>query len=556
MRAPLRHLERISRVGWLVSQTGCSLVFDAELPQCATTADCVELGARTPELVGSVCEDQVCVLHGATDPFGEEPCLTHADCVDAHQGNPYLCRDGACLGLKSETCPWIIHKEALLEASEVVLIGGFAGFDTAAPTRSTSLMSYQLAMDEFASKEGGLPGGPRGSKRPFVGIICQGMAPTDWAGSFAHLTEVLEVPVILAALPARELREQFEALDVASPPLFISPNSSDSSLTQLTDRGLLWHLLPRASDLSLGYAALVRAVVESVTEAPIRLAMVVNELGAMQDIAGDLTTSLELNGKSLADNQRDGTLLRIDVESALLVDQPAVGDAFPEIAEFCPQVVLALAGAEFIDQVQVPLEEQWEALGCPSRPVYVMSPTAYNSPSLYELLRTKGELSQRLIGLNFAAARDQRLNERYFLALSGSYGAAAQPGYENFYDAAYFAMLSLAAAGGDTQHHTGALAAEGLMRLIEPTGMAWDIVPKELPNFVPLLTEHDTNLYLTGALGPPVFDRSTGARLGEGSTWCVSAAGPNPVFLSDQVRFDAELGEFLGDPLVCQTEAP
>ncbi len=552
MRAPFRHLERISWLAWLLSQTGCSLVFDAEQHQCSTTADCVQLGEEAPELSGSVCQNHVCVLEGAVNPDGTEPCVTHADCVEAHRGNPYLCRDGACVGLKSESCTWVIHKEALLEASEVVLIGGFAGIDSAAPTRSTALMSYQLAMDEFSSKMGGLPGGSGGSKRPFVGVICEGLAPTDWEASMRHLTETLEVPVILAALPARELRAQFLAIDVASPPLFISPNSSDSTLTQLADRGLLWHMLPRAVDLAPGFAALSHAALGTVAESPVRLAMVVNELDAMKDVASELVTQLELNGKSLADNQRDGTLLRIDVESALLTDEPDLGDALTEIAAFCPHVVLALAGAEFIEKVQRPLEEQWEALGCAHRPRYVMSPYAYNSPVLFELLRERSEVSLRLVGLNFAGAPDQALNERYFLELAGSYPSAAQPGHENFYDAAYFAMLSLAAAGGNVQNYTGALAAEGLMRLIEPTGLPWDILPSELPNFVPLLTEHDTNLYLSGALGPPNFDRSTGARLGEGSTWCVTVSGEDPVFWSDRVRFDAELGVFLGDPLACE----
>jgi hypothetical protein len=547
---------------WLGGQAGCSLMFDTSRPQCSSSRDCLALAKTEPGLEGSSCVSGVCAVGAGQAGAGggsSGECTHHSDCVEAHDGEPFLCRDGACVGLKSGDCSYIIEADRLKDSDDVVLIGAFAGMEASQPTASVSLMSYEMAFEEFNSDYA------ESAKRTFVGVVCQGVQTGGYSSSINHLTKTLKVPVLLAALPAKELGDEFVRVFGSTNTFFLSPNSSDSQLLNINDRNRLWHMLGRASDLAPGYSALAQLVMEQVTPQPVKVAIVVNDLRAMEDMGDYVSSNLKVNGHSVADSLRQGLgdVSSIgNVQSALLSPNPDVGELLGSLKTFKPDVILALTSSEFVDTVLEPLElaaSSWDRA-----PRYVMSPYAYNLPALGELLKKKSELASRIVGVNFAGADDdslndesgdekQSLNDQYFVRLSQKMKGMAQPGYENFYDAAWFGILSVVAVGKNIPTITGDLAARGMLRLVNPppAGLARNINSNDLPDVVYRLLDGTQDYYLTGALGPPEFDIGNGSRQGEATAWCVVAEGQDVSFVSDQVRYDRDKGSFVGDPLSC-----
>jgi hypothetical protein len=171
--------------------------------QCETTQDCVDLANRQPRLAngepsvkGLVCSDKhVC------EP--ESGCHSNAECQDAHNGEPYICRssDRTCqaLILKSTEDPDTNICDVLADPDDfknenTIWIGASVIF---APG---SYQGLEMVRQDFNKLANGLPPATAtGTKRrPIAFVYCEA-DPTLEEGA-AHLVNDLQLPVVITSL--------------------------------------------------------------------------------------------------------------------------------------------------------------------------------------------------------------------------------------------------------------------------------------------------------------------------------------------------------------------
>jgi hypothetical protein len=143
-----------------------------------------------------------------------------------------------------------------------------------------------------------------------------------------------------------------------------------------------------------------------------------------------------------------------------------------------------------------------------------------------------------MVGVNYAQSTvNPQLYTEYETRLTSAYQSVAPSllaGTENFYDAVYYLLYSVAAAVAIYPPPTaavpsGADIATALMgRVIspDPGAVGYNVGPGSLSIAVPSLTTLANKISLTGTMGPPDFDRATGTRNSPTSLWCVDQGGP------------------------------
>ncbi len=513
------------------------------LEQCVTDTDCEELG---PLFADTVCEASLCVTpssgsggmsggDGGAPSGGEggEPpqveCTTNGDCIDTHFGSPYLCRDGECIPLTIPgECPIVLgagQDNKNLRTTDPIVFGAYSVVDPAAPRLSVPTLNYELAIDEVnQGTRGGLPDGNTGSLRPFIAVICSATDDPDLDASMTHLTETLEVPAIISSLYTKDLVRSFVEYGLDSETFFLSPLEADSTLTNIKDSGLLWHLLTSARDLAPAYVPLLaqtetylraeRAIPE---QEPIRVALVESKTPFLTDIADQLLSDLRFNKKSAIANQTDGNFVRIRIDSSLETPNPDLSAALVALNQLKPHVVLSIASSEFM-QLLLNLESGWlPEWGTP--PFYLTSPYQFGLSGLAGTAFTN--VHRRLLGVNFAGAEDSTLYDLYLSKLRSTYDVKfSLEGSENFYDAAYFLMYSIAGAG-DPARLTGKEVALGMSRLLSGK-TKYQVGSADVSDAVgTLVGTASSQIELIGTMGPPSFNTSTGARKGLPSVYCI-----------------------------------
>lgn len=531
----------------LLATAGCSLLYDVSGVQCSDTSDCQRLG---PAFEGTMCQRSFCVTTntgtggdggGGGDPEG---CTSNAQCIDADPyGRATACIDGECIKLIGPGCPWVIGLgEGMknLRQPAPIIIGAYAPMDDIAPSVSTYVMNYELAIDEMNREtSGGLTGGPGGSSRPFIAVLCGSIENPDLAGSMDHLIEDLRVPAIIAALNPPDLKELFNTKGLPNDVFFMSPIDADTTLTTLPDSGLLWHMLPEGQDLAVGYVALVREVEKYLRQEreldlaePIKVALVEARSQFLLDIGTKLRADLTFNGDlGTKANEDSGHFLAARTDAAAQVDDPDVTKATDALLDFEPDIVISLGTEESLVLIH-DLDARWAPTLGP-KPFYVVSPMVSGLAALTTLDAAKG----RLMGVNFAGAEDTTLYDELQRNLRLEYGAiSGLDGKENFYDAVYYVMYAIAAAGsqGDL---SGRDVKNGLARVIDmqsPT--SFPVGPGRIPDALAYLTSPNSRFALEGTLGPPSFNEITGARDGRPSYFCVA----NGERIQDALLYDPE----------------
>lgn len=554
-----RQLSALSLLVLLMAS--CSLFYQpATLYQCETRRDCVALGAGFSQ---TICEESLCVhplasggKTGSDDTGGQggsaPECATNGDCIDANYGNPYLCRAGECIALTDpEHCPIVLgagQDSENLRQPEPIVWGAYSKVDPTAPRLSVPTLNYELAIDEFnVGTRGGLPTGPGGTLRPFVAVVCSGTDEPNLDASLKHLIERVQVPALLASLYTTDLVQAFRQYGTTSDVFFLSPLEADSTLTSIDDEGRLWHMLTSASELAPAYVPLLanaeaylrrEAAVEP--EQALRVAMVEAKTPFLSDLADELMVQLHFNGMSALQNEGEGNFARLRIDSALETVNPDVSAAIVELAEMRPHVVLAVTSSEFVSLASG-LEAAWNPqLGPP--PFYLGSPYLMGVSAL--LKPPLVGLSERFLGVNFAAAADSTLYDLYLSKLTSTYDVSfSLEGSENFYDAAYFLMYAIAASEPGKSIH-GAGVAKGMLRLIDGP-QRYEMGSAQVGQTVSaLMNDSVATIELVGTMGPPRFDASTGARLGGPSIFCLEDGS----FLQNAFHYD-ELSESIeGDP--------
>lgn len=483
---------------------------------------------------------------------GESTCRTHVDCNAEGTDDPHLCLGGRCVRMRTDDpsdphrgggCVDVLGKEYLATGAEPFVFGAFTGMYPELELLVAAPTNYALAIHEFAAQGGVTIGGE--TRVPMV-VLCDGR---NVARSLDHLAHTLGVPGVVAMLQEEELKRAFEHVhrDPETNVLFLSAFESDASLVALEDRGLLWHLLGSAEDLAPVFVSLVERVEAYVKRrlglGEVRLALIDSETTFEADLGTLLHEHLRFNGKSATENGPARYVrLRIPGEERFVeVFEEIKEDYVPKVVALAPHVVVFTGGHEAV--LTLPLiEELWPAESLEPRPFYVLGPNFGEFQQLMSVALSF-ELYHRTAGVGHAAADDTTLYDEYLSALKAMFPETYIERTENFYDAAYYLIYSAVAAGNDPPLD-GAKMALGLKRLLE--GPSHFVGGRHIPAVMEALRT-EPSITLHGTMGPPAFDRETGAWHGNGSVYCLRPGKTvNEMVLRDVLRYDRETGELRG----------
>ena len=594
---------------------GCSLLLHADANQCSIDGDCAARGGgfandvcvegtcvataplssneagpdagadATMDANGDVAtqatadvanggEAEAAVADAAPEAAG---CTSNADCAPASVTHPEVACDqgsGTCLQLTTDECPLVIGDYSG-NVEPPLFFGSFATLPPNALESHPSFLNYTLAIDEF-TESGGIPAGPGNGLRMPVAIVCDDSA--DIHTATVHLQSDLHVPGILAALDAVTLRTEFVNDFGPASTFVINPFGADSTLVSpsLTTNGLLWHMLGQPGDVAPAYAAFFPEVEAYVRAAQnlassdggtvptgLRLATVTANATDAQDLATAVEAVLQWNGQSLAQNAAAGLYKSVSMDSILNgtdLSTIDVSTAVSTLVDFRPNVIVSFASSEFVKMLEV-LEYDWQSTtdaGEPNpSPFYLVGP--YNMVS-QELLDWVGAGSgaatearrKRVAGVGVAAPTDTHELVAYENRFLGAFpNGQADLGQENYYDAMYYMVYSIVGAGR-VPTLAGPNLGQGILRLL--SGNSYDEGPgSSMGEIFGALSAPNGTVSLFGADGPPDFNLATGARIGQGSVYCVSrdVSSGAPGFSYDVLTLSSSGDGGLGGTFPC-----
>ncbi len=461
-------------------------------------------------------------------------CSSNADCTPASITHSEVACDtasGTCLQLTTDECPFVIGDYSGKVAAPIYL-GAFATMPPTSPQSHPSYLNFKLAIDEFDQQ--GVPGWD--AKRQTVGlrmpvaVVCN--VEADVPAAMAHLTSDLQIPGVVAIFDTLTLKSTF--LNDPSGAFFVNAFSANSTLTTMATGGRLWHLLGQPSDHAPAYQAFmprvesyVRTLKGMPAATPLRVAAVIGNATDTTDLSEAVFNILRWNdSKSVEQNRQAGYFKSVSIESVLNGADPAQVDvdaAVEDLLAFQPHIVLSFGSFEFGKLLQVYEIRNSGGL----TPFYLLGPYNMGSDGIRTWIgagvsATTDAKRARLAGIGTASTTETRVLTAYtnrFLAKYSSGESAL--GQENYYDAMYFAVYSLV-GGGAYPKPKGSNLAEGMTRLL--SGNIYDMGPSNMGAIFGALTSTGT-IRLYGTLGPPDFSRVTGSRVGEGSIYCLNAAG-------------------------------
>jgi hypothetical protein len=520
---------------------GCSLLFHASAAQCATTSDCAARGA---DFAGLVCVSGSCVPPDAPVDAGDggdggdggtgTPCTHYADCPSTNAAHPEVACDvdrQTCVQLTTEECPFVIgdYQVSMTGSRNPIFVGAFAQLPTGEPQSDVSFVNYALAQHDFAGV-GGIPAGPGAGLRTPVFVVCNDQG--DIAGAMAHLVSDVHVPAVIAALSSKVLGATFSNVNLTSSSdapkvFFMNPFGADRTLTSLPTAGLLWHMLGQPSDLVPAYQALfprveahVRAVRGLDPGAPMKVATVTPQSTLPIDLNGAVNPALTWTGGP-ATAQNTANYLDVELSAstldALTIAQIDVKPAVSKLVAFQPDVVLSYGSEEVINLI-----ETFELTPGSTRPFYVLGPYNTGSTILITWIGNLDSRRTRFVGINYAATQDNPVLAAYQQHFLDANPTGVSDQGDNYYDAAYFTLYALVAAGraGDL---TGKSVALGMPHLVYTDGTPYDVGPTAISGVLTALTTlGTTGIGLVDTIGPPQFNNTTGARITPGDVYCIN----------------------------------
>lgn len=309
-------------------------------------------------------------------------------------------------------------------------------------------------------------------------------------------------------------------------------------------------MLGQPRDNAPAYAAFmprVESYVRTLQRLPatggLRIAAVTGNATVTQDVAEAALGVLRWNNASVEENRLNNLYKGVAIDSVFSGNDLAaidVSTAVSTLLAFRPNIIVSFAGPEFVKLLQV-LEIQWATSSTNPNPFYVVGPYNSVSKSLLGWIGLGNASAaearrMRVAGVGVASVADRHVLSAYenrFLSKNPTFQSAL--GQENYYDAMYFAVYALEAAGR-LPTLRGQDLAQGMLRLL--IGPSYDMGPSDFGSIVSVLGTPTGSLSLFGTLGTPNFVRATGARVGEGSVYCVTRdQGMNePLYAYDTLR--------------------
>lgn len=495
-------------------------------------------------------------------------CTSHAQCIKENVDQPFICKSGTCVKLTSKSCPVMIPAASaltLLKEQSPIIVGGFAKLtNPSEPHSSLSVVNWDLAFDEFNTRlNPGLPSyTPGGAFRPFVGVVCQGYVADggtkDIPGAMSLLVDQIGVTSIISSMGASDLLTAWNYTAASQNVFFMNTGSADLKLVTTSNGGMLWHMLGDPHVMATSIVALFRQMAPYVYKqrllnyqtngtdnpdaSPLKVAIVYTSTSSMVDMHDVLVSTgqdhpesrLSFNGKTWTENTVAGNTLEALIPVGAPNNDPAVVSAISRIQGFVPHIVFAL-GSDEIASVIGPVEGSWSTTTQEQiRPYYLFSQLLYNNtttfPPMVPLYASKNPpLDMRMAGVNYAQAQDSRSQENYLAYLNRLRIANPGPGLqlegsENYYDAAYYLLYSIAAAAA---RRNGTPSAADILaglttRVINTTaGVPVNVDPQQISTVVSkFFSSEPYYMALWGTMGYPTFDPLLGTRIVQTSAWC------------------------------------
>jgi hypothetical protein len=496
-------------------------------------------------------------------------CTTSADCMPTSSQHPEVMCDldlNQCIQLTTDDCPAVLPPGNPVGSStpyyqgatdgqgnpgiQPIFIGAFATIPSVGGISAhPSGLNYQLALTEIAT-QGGVPAGSGNAYRYPVAVVCNDTAVPSSVVN--HLINDVHTSAIIAALPSTGIKAAFAAANLTSNPnapsiFFMNPFGADTSITPpaLATSGLLWHMLGEPSDTAAAYSAFFPYIERYVRNTPtigngapdagsrpLRVATFTAQATDLLDLAAAVEPLLTWNGGQTIAQNSPANYLDVEISTSTLNGadlntQIDVSYAVQQLTAFQPDIVISFASEEFIKLIQT-----LEAPPSTIHPFYLLSP--YNVDSTDVLTSWVGINSgyagdakrDRMAGIAFASTANSDVLASYTVRFNQAFPTdQAFLNNENYYDAMYFTVYSLVGAGRSA-NLMGTNIAAGMTRLINPLGDPQSVGPTDIPNVIGDLQALNTKtVALTGTLGPPQFNLTTGARVSQGDVYCINRTG-------------------------------
>ncbi len=466
----------------------------------------------------------------AIDPRAAAPrCTTNAECIDAHQGAPFLCRKdtGACVALASADC--VVHAEpADARNDDTIWLGTMfptTGVDAAAFGVRYS-QAAELARRDFATVSHGIPTATDGRARPLGLVMCDDAVAHERAAR--HLALDLHVPGVVGFHSSRDLIDAAQSLFIPNDVVAVTALNHSDLVTAIpqppgTPR-MVWRATTSVSHDVGAMAAIVGSLAEprvrssAAITGPIRVALLRADSTVGLSVSDALLRTLRFNGKTAVENGPNYRDIGYgDIQSREAA--PQLDAAVTKLLELKPHVIAWVADEAVIKAILLPLEERWPK-GARHRPFHVV----LGPPAIGVILDFVGRDAQRrkrFVRINTPTTTvasnlfTTHFNEAFQDKVSTS--DAPRPAYDAVYLLAYAAY-----AAGDAPL-TGQSLAKGIARLVGP-GPAIEVGPAKIFSALSALRAGQ-NVDLVGTETRLHFDLATGEAEADSVVQCIKVDG-------------------------------
>lgn len=483
--------------------------------------------------------DELAVKSAAADASALQlECRVTTDCADGAD----VCRQGACVRVKSSDCPVITgdHRD-----NSAILIGSLFAFGGAQAGASMARQNSAILAVEEIDGAGGIPRhGSSANPRPLVLVSCDSSADLMRAGK--HLIEDLGVPAIIGPNGSQDTLDLSRKLSVPSGTVVITPTALAASIADLLDDGLTWQMVPNDQQRGPLMTLELERLQAELSAARGTQAL---KLGAVfrADALGIGTRTslndLKLNGEPLATAVSRGQA-RVEAYDLDSPDQQPIVQAF---TDFAPDLVVLAGTAEVVQNVMLPLERGW--VSDKPRPYYMLI-DSMKGAELLEAVASVPDVRLRIRGTGVTPSpRSRRVFDAFALSYQLRYPQSPTDiaGMGPTYDATYAAAFALTAMSD--QPVTGAAVAAGLRMLTGGPEVELQ-VSNVLAAYSHLAMKQPISAI--GTFGPLAWGANGAVLGGTLELWCISSAGGRLSFESSGLTLDLARGQLQGAYVQCK----
>ncbi len=444
--------------------------------------------------------------HGAASfsaAIAAPECTSNRACVEAHGGEPYVCRPTThtCAAVASPDCQPLFEPRDLV-ADDTLWLGVLL------PKTGPAAAAYgvehreaaELARLEIASATGVLDG-KNGSfvSRPVALVTCDD-AVDAWRAA-THLVDDVGVPAVLGFGGGKEAIKLASTMLIPRGVLSVSTLSSSPQITRLPQPPgprMVWNTVYDTNNLAEATAKLITSAVEPLAakgHRPTRVVLIRDAGTWTLGFAETLFRDLVFNGRSAVDNG-DG-YQEFTMEGKASPDSPEIGPNADRVVAAAPTIIVAFTSdwTPSIAAIEARLPR-----GAP-RPIYVLP----NST----LQREAGDEERSRSFLIMNDAGDGPANAHFVMRyndarLTTQVTRISNPGAT--YDAVY--LLTYAAFASPPGPLSGQTLATAFSRLVPP-GPPIELGPAQVLEALATLHAGKT-IAVFGTSGPLDFDLTSG----------------------------------------------